>query len=187
MVIRIFDKYERIQDSGKFIEEARVVIPYIKGLSEQYIHTLTKCKVKSFFKGTSTIKSLLMCPKGPIQDYQKTDLKGIVSNHRNQTTSTIRNNHISTIHPKAEIKDFTIIGIDSNTLHHCVKEAPHICIKDPSCSRNIGKVRIPFSIQQTSQTHTQLEHPHSFILPLKGSTFFPWSFNMKDNQYFMPS
>ena len=50
----------------KFIEGARVVIPYIKGLSEQYRHTLAKYRV--FFKGTSTIKSLLMHPKDPIPD-----------------------------------------------------------------------------------------------------------------------
>ena len=34
--------------SWKFIQGARVVIPYIKGLSEQYRHTLIKYKVKSF-------------------------------------------------------------------------------------------------------------------------------------------
>ena len=28
--------------TGKFIEGARVVIPYVKGLSEQYRHTLVK-------------------------------------------------------------------------------------------------------------------------------------------------
>ena len=49
----------------KFIEGARVVIPYIKGLSEQYRHTLAKYRVRVFFKGTSTIKSLLMHPKDP--------------------------------------------------------------------------------------------------------------------------
>ena len=32
----------------KFIEGGRVVIPYIKGLSEQYRHTLAKYRVKSF-------------------------------------------------------------------------------------------------------------------------------------------
>ena len=47
----------------KFIEGARVVIPYIKDLSEQYRHTLAKYRVRVFFKGTSTIKSLLMHPK----------------------------------------------------------------------------------------------------------------------------
>ena len=95
----------------KFIEGARVVIPYTKGLSKQYRHTLAKYRVRVFFKGTSTIKSLHMHPKDPISDAQKTDiiyywkcpadnctteyigetnrsLKGRVSDHRNQTTST---------------------------------------------------------------------------------------------------
>ena len=69
-------------------------------------------------------------------------LKEEVSDHRNQATSAIRN-HISTKHPKAELKDFTIIDSDSNTLHPQAKEALHINIKDPSLNRNIGKVRIP--------------------------------------------
>ena len=33
--------------AGKFIEGARVVIPYIKGLSEQYRHTIGKYKIQS--------------------------------------------------------------------------------------------------------------------------------------------
>ena len=79
-------------------------------------------------QSTSTIKSLLMHPKDPIPDTQKTDiiyhwkcpannciaeyigetnrsLKERVSDYRNQTTSAIRN-HISTKHPKAELKRF---------------------------------------------------------------------------------
>ena len=55
----------------KFTEGARVVIPYIKGLSEQYRHTLAKYSVRVFFKGTSTIKSLFMHPKDPIPDAEK--------------------------------------------------------------------------------------------------------------------
>ena len=152
--------------TGKLTEGTRVVIPYIKGLSEQYRCTLAKYRVRAFFKGTSTIKSLLMHPKDPIPDAQKTDiiyhwkclannwiaeyigetsrsLKERVSDHRNQTTSTIRNHHISTKHPKAELKDFTIIDRENNTLHHWEKKALHIGTKDPSLNRNIGKVRIP--------------------------------------------
>ena len=98
-------------------------------------------ELKSFFKGTSTIKSLLMHPKDPIPDAQKTDiiyhckcpannctaeyigetyrsLKEKVSYHTNQTTSAIRNHHTSTKQPKAELKDFTIIDRESNTLHY---------------------------------------------------------------------
>ena len=36
------------QSTGKFIEGAKVVIPYIKGPIEQYRHTLAKHKVKDF-------------------------------------------------------------------------------------------------------------------------------------------
>ena len=115
----------------KFIEGARDVIPYIKGLTEQYRHTLTKYKVRVFFKGTNTLKSLLMHPKDPIPDVQKADiiyhwkcppnnftaeyigetnrsLKERLSDQRNQTTRAIRNHHISTKEPKVELKDFTI-------------------------------------------------------------------------------
>ena len=164
----------------------KVVIPYIKGLSEQYRHILVKYRVRVFFKGTSTIKSLLMHPKDPIPDAQKTDiiyhwkcpadnctaeyigetnrsLKERVSDHRNLTTSAIRNHHISTKHPKAEHKDFTIIDRDSNTLHHWAKEALHNCIKDPSLNRNIGKVRIPSVFNKLLKPSRQLELPHSSI------------------------
>ena len=115
--------------TGKFIEGARVVIPYIKDLSEQYRHGPAKYRVRVFFKGTSTIRSLFMHPNDPIPDAQKTDiiynwkcpadnctaeyigktnrfLKERVADHRNQTTSAIRNHHISTKHPKAELERF---------------------------------------------------------------------------------
>ena len=90
-------------------------------------------------------------------------LKERVSDHRNQTTSPIINYHISTKHPKAELKDFTIIDRDSNTLHHQAKEALHIHIKDPSHNRNIGKVRIPSVSNKYLKPPTQLEIPHSSI------------------------
>ena len=76
--------------------------------------------------------------KDPIPDAQKTDiiyhwkcpannctveyidetnrsLKERVLDHRNQTTSAIRNHHISTNHPKAELKDFIIIDRERAT------------------------------------------------------------------------
>ena len=113
----------------KFIEGTRVVIRYIKGLSKQYRHILAKYRVRVSFKGTSTIKSLLMHPKDLIPNAQKTDiiyhwkcpsnsctaeyigetnrsLKERVSDLRYQTISAIRNHHSSTKHPKAEYKDF---------------------------------------------------------------------------------
>ena len=188
----------------KFIEGARVVIPYIKGLSEQYRYTLAIYRVKVFFKGTSTIKSLLMHPKDPIPDAHKTDiiyhwkcptnnctaeyigetnrsLKERVSDHRNQTSSAIRNHHISTKHPKAELKDFTIIDRESNT--YTIEQKKHYTFvsKINYSKRNIGKVRIPTVFNKLLKLPRQLEPPHSSIPPPKGGTFFTWSFNTKDN------
>ena len=131
-----------------------------------------------------------MHPKVPIPDAQKTDiiyhwkcpankctaeyigetnrsLKERVSDHRKQTTSAIRNHHISTRHPKAGHKDFTIIDRDNNTLHHQAKEAIHIHIKDPSLNRNIGKVRIPSVFNKLLKPTRQLGLPHSSIPPPK--------------------
>ena len=111
--------------TGKFIEGSRVVILYIKGLSEEDRHILATFKVRIFFKGTSTIKSLLMHPKDLIPGAEKNykiytlkcqannctaeyisdtyrSLKKRVSDHRNQTTSAIRNYHISTKTPKSK-------------------------------------------------------------------------------------
>ena len=90
-------------------------------------------------------------------------LKERVSDHRNQTTSAIRYHHISTKHPKAELKDFKIIDRESNTLHHWAKEALHIHIKDPSLNRNIGKVKIPSVFNKLLKPPRQLELPHSSI------------------------
>ena len=132
-----------------------------------------------------------MHPKDPIPHAQKTDiiyhwkcppdnctaeyigetnrsLKERVSDHRNQTTSAIRNQHISAKHPKAELKDFTIIDRESNPLHYPAKEALHICVKDPSLRRNIGKVRIPSVFNKLLKPSRQLELPHSSIPPSKG-------------------
>ena len=127
-----------------------------------------------------------MHPKDPIADAQKTNiiyhwkcpahsytaeyigetirsLRERVSDHKTQTTSAIRNHHISTKHPKAEIKVFTIIDRESNILHHQAKEALHICIKDPSLNRNISKVRIPSVFNKLLKPPRQLELPHSSI------------------------
>ena len=178
----------------KFREGARVVIPDIKGLSEQYRHNLSKYRVRVFFKGTSTVTSLLMHPKDLIPDAQKTDiiyhwkcpannctveyigetnrsLKERVSDYRNKTTSAIRNHHISTKHPKAELIDFTI-DRESNNLHHQVKEALHIHIKDPSLNRNIGNIRIPSVFNNLLKPPTQLELPHSSIPHSRGHLLY---------------
>ena len=133
-----------------------------------------------------------MHPKDPIPDAQKTDiiyhwkcpannctveyigdtnrsLKERFSDHGNQTISATKNHHISTKHLKSELKDFTIIDRDSNTLQHWGKEALHICIKDLLLNRNIGKVRIPSAFNELLKSPRQLELPYSSMPPPKGA------------------
>ena len=151
--------------TGKFLEGARVVIPYIKDLHEQYRCTLAKYKVRVFFKGTNTIKSLLMHPKDPIPDAQKTDivyhwkcpahncsrsLKERVSDH-----SAIRNHHISRKHPKAELKDFTIIDRERATPYTTEQRSTSHLYQRSITEQKHWHSQNPFSIQQISQTlHT---------------------------------
>ena len=124
LLLNLYHKCERIHDLCTVSTMSHTI--HIKGLSGQYRCTLTKCKVRVYFKGTSTIKSLLMHPKDPIPDAQKTDiiyhwkcpannctteyigetnrsLKERALDHRNQTTSAIRNHHISTKHSKQNL------------------------------------------------------------------------------------
>ena len=108
-------------------------------------------------------------------------LKERVSDHRNQTTSAIRNHHISTKHPKAELKRFHNNRQRQQPLHHQTKEALHIHIKDPPPNRNIGEVRILSVFNKLLKPPTQLELPHSSNPSPKEGTFFTWSFNTKDN------
>ena len=151
-----------------------------------------------------------MHPKDPIPDAQKTDiiyhwkcpannctaeyigetnrsLKERVSDHRNQTTSAIRNHHISTKHPKAELTRFHNNRQRQQNTTLSSKRSTYICIKDPSLNRNIGKVRIPSVFNKLLKPPTQLELQHSSIPLPKGGTFFTWSFNTKDNLHFTAS
>ena len=70
---------------------------------------------------------------------------------------------------KQNIKDFTIIDRESNTLHCQAKEALHIRIKDPSLNRNIGKIRIPSVFNKLVKAPRQLQLPHRSIPPPKGT------------------
>ena len=131
-----------------------------------------------------------MYPKDPIQDAQKTDiichwicpaknctgeyigetnrsLKERVSDHRNQTTSAIRNHHISTIHTKVELNYYTII--DRRSTSHSYQRS--ITQQKHWQSQNA------ISSQQTSQTFYTTTTSTWFYPP----TFFSWSFNTKDN------
>ena len=158
-------------------------MPYIKGLSEQYRHTLAKYRIRAFFKGTSTIKSLLMHPKDPIPDAQKTDiiyhwkcpannctaeyigetnrsLKERVSDHGNQTNSAIRNHHISKKDPKAELRFHNNRQRQQHPTTLCKRRISHSYQRSITQEKH-WQSQNPFHIQKTSQTFhtTRTSHP----------------------------
>ena len=126
------------------MEGTRVVKPYIKGLCGQFRYTLAKCKAGVFFKDTSTIQYLTMHPKDPFPDASKTDMYyhwkcpacNCTAENIGETNRSLKErvselkDHISTKHPKVELKDFTIIDRDSSTLQCWGKYALYICIKE---------------------------------------------------------
>ena len=78
-------------------------------------------------------------------------LKESISDHRNQTTSAIRNHHISTKHPKVELKDFTIIDKQQHPTPSSKRSMSHSYQKSIT-QQKYCQSQNPFSIQQTSQT-----------------------------------
>ena len=74
--------------------------------------------------------------------------------HRNQLPHLYKT-------PKAEIKDFTIIDRNSNTLHHQAKETLHIHIKDPSLYQHTSKVKITTVFNKLLKPYTQLVQPYT--------------------------
>ena len=115
-----------------------------------------------------------MHPKDPIPDAQKTDiiyhwkcpannctaeyigetngsLKERVSDHRNQSTSVIRNDHISTKHLKTELKYFTITDREQHPTPSSKRSTSH-SYQGSITQQKLWQSQNPFSIQQTSQT-----------------------------------
>ena len=158
--------------------------------------------MRVFFKGITTIKSLLMHPKDPIPDVQKTyityqwkcpansciaeyigetdrSLKERVSDHKNQTTSTIRNHHISTKHSKIELKDFTIIGRDPTPLG---KRSTSHLYQISITQQKHWQSQNHFSIQQTSQTSDTMRTSTLFLHLLNSKTTEPLDLHLQRNK-----
>ena len=92
-----------------------------------------------------------------------------VSDHRNQTTSAIRNHHISTKHPKAELKDFTIIDRERATPYTVEQKKHFTFISNIITQLEHWQSQNPFSIQKCIKLSRQLELPHSSIPHQRGA------------------
>ena len=141
-----------------------MMVPNHKGLSESLKKICGKHGVQVYFKGSNTIKSLLMAPKdqdpilkksGVIYRYTcgrvDCDEEYIGESSRtfgerfreHQKAPSPIYDHSSITSHHITIDNFNIIGREDQNLSRAIKEALYIRVNNPSLNRNIGKYHLP--------------------------------------------
>ena len=140
------------------------MVPYYKGLSESMKRTCNKHGVQVHFKGSNTIKNLMMVPKdkdpilkksGVIYRYKCDRVEcdeeyigessrtfGERFNEHQKAPSPIYDHYNITGH-KISLDNFSIVGREDQNLVRTIKEALYIRVNNPSLNRNIGKYHLP--------------------------------------------
>ena len=141
-----------------------MVIPYIPGFEEKFKRTCNKQGFQVHFKGTNTIKQLLMAPKdkdpklaksGDIYKYKCPTINcteeyigelGRTFGDRYKEylkgPSLIQLHTTSTGHPVSP-ECFSIVEREAQVMVRNIKEAMYIRVNDPSLNRNLGKFQLP--------------------------------------------
>ena len=137
-----------------------MVVPYIKGIGEKFKKICNKQGIHLHFKGTNTVKQLLMVPKdkdpkltksGIIYRYQCPNIncteqyigesgRSLGDRYREhlKAPSPIHMHTSTTGHPVSP-DCFTIVDRKSQGLSRNIKEAMYIKVNDPPLNRNLGK------------------------------------------------
>ena len=137
-----------------------MVIPYIPGLDEKFKRTCNKQGFQVHFKGTNTIKQLLMAPKDKDPKLAKS---GVIYKYKcptiNCTEEYIGESgrtfgdrykehlkapspihlHASSIGCPVSPECFSIVDREAQGMPRKIKEAMYIRVNDPSLNRNLGK------------------------------------------------
>ena len=141
-----------------------MAIPYIKGLGEKFKRACNKQGIQVHFKGTNTVKQLLMAPKDKdlmltksgviyrckcpsincteqyIGEYGRT--LGERYKEHLKAPSPIHLHTPTTGHPVSP-EYFTIVDREAQGLTRNIKEATYIKVNDPSLNRNLDKFQLP--------------------------------------------
>ena len=144
-----------------------VVIPYIKGFSEQIRQVLGKYGIPTYFKPTNTLRQLLVKPKDPVDKENvvgpvykikceeceatyvgKTErsLKARFSEHRRPSSTTSEAaKHIHTDQPEhtVELDNTEILTTEPRWFERGVKEAIYIRALNPSLNKDEGRYNLP--------------------------------------------
>ena len=141
-----------------------IVVLYIQGLSEKFKRTCNKKGIQVHFKGSNTIKTLLMAPKNKDTKLQKSQvIYKFKCPHINcpeeyigetgrafgdrlkehlRAPSPIHQHTSSTGHPISP-DCFSILHREAQGTTRNIKETMFIRANDPSLNRNLGKYQLP--------------------------------------------
>ena len=155
-----------------------MVVPYYRGLSESLKKVCSRHGVQVYFKGSNTIKNLLVAPKDqdPIQkksgviyrykcDRVDCDEEYIGESSRafgerfkehHKAPSPIFD-HFNTTGHSITIDNFSIVGREDQNLNRAIKEALFIRVNNPSLNRNIGKFHLPHIWDEVLFNTTELK------------------------------
>ena len=141
-----------------------MVVPYIKGMGEKFKKICNKQGIQVHFKGTNTVKQLLMAPKdkdlkltksGVIYRYQCPNINctdqyigesgrslGERYKEHLKVPSPICLHTSTTGHPVSP-DCFTIVDREAKGLTRNIKQTMYIKVNDPSHNKNLGKFLLP--------------------------------------------
>ena len=143
--------------------KGHIVIPYTNSLCESIKKIYGRCDIQTYFKGSNTIRNLLVSPKdkdpmvsksGAIYWFQHGDLPcddkyiveppgPLVKDQRApEGPSPIHQHSNHTGYPTSH-NNFQIIGREGHSLARNIKESIFIKVNYPILNRNIGKFNLP--------------------------------------------
>ena len=144
-----------------------VIIPYIRGFSEELKRTFGGYDIPTYFKPTNTLRQLLVHPKDPVGKDKvvgpvykinceeceatnvggtKRSLKARFGEHRRPSSTTSEvSKHIHTDSPDHTItlENTKILEVEHKWFERGVKEAIHIRALKPSLNRDGGRYNLP--------------------------------------------
>ncbi len=143
-----------------------VVMDYVKGLSERIRDIFKRKGTQVYFKGSNTLRNILVSPKDKDPKGSKQDviyhipcsypscnacyigetgrtLVERLRDHVSDNNSAVKRHHLDTGHPLPNEQDIKIVNVESNAFRRKVKEAIFIKVNNPSLNQNIGKFNLP--------------------------------------------
>ena len=119
-----------------------IVVPYMKGLSESCKNNWRKHGIEMNFKGSNTIKDLLVYPKDRYDILQKSGVIYRYKCGREDCEDEYIGESGRTFAERFR-DNFSIVGREDQSLARTIREAMLIKVNDPSLNRNIGKYQLP--------------------------------------------